>query len=820
MIVPEIGSDKTVTTARQRFAVRSFLVRMAVALAIILLFALFSRAGGPKSVAGTSYFESTSTGQPLIWPLGQLTYYTDQGDLSPVLPNAAANAFVADAFSQWTSVPTAAVGAVSGGQLAEDVNGSNVIASNGVISLPTDIQPSATGTPIAIVYDSDGSVTSALLGSGAGDPTQCFFNAAFGGNDNYGPPATYEHALLVINGQCAQQSSQLVDVEYRLVRLLGTVFGVGWSQVNLNVLTSSPPPTAADFAGFPVMHFVDPLGCVPITRCYANPYQLAPDDIAAISRLYPVTPQNLPSFPGKQLMSSATARIHGSVWFTDTAGNPTQPMQGVNVVARWINPATNLPSRRYAASSVSGFLFTGNAGNPVTGFYDELGDPLSEWGSTSPALEGFFDLSGLPLPNGASAQYQLSIEPLDTTGSAGVGPYAPWLVAPSGTAQPVIVTLAAGQDISQDILMTDTAQPVAPWSASESWTAPAPIPRAGDWTGSLNGYGDVQFFLLPVQANRTLSIGVKAFDDAGNPSELKAQPVIGMWDAADLQGTASPAYTPSPFNTVISGLTRLDAQVSRSANFLIGISDLRGDGRPDYHYEAQVLYADSVSPARVPVSGGVITIQGTGFPQDVIATVGNTPALPLAINAGQILLAVPALRDGVESITITDPSSGASSTMTGAVTCGAAASDTITLLTAVNPSTPVGTQAPSPISVRVLAADGVTPVSGATIGWTATNGTLLSACAGASSCTVTTDESGNARTAITPALIGIASIRATLAPAAYNPAQSVSATLNAVESVTDIGVLSPTLWVAQGATITSRSPPACCATDRRVRVRR
>ena len=241
-------------------------------------------------------------------------------------------------------------------------------------------------------------------------PASVSYNAVFGGDDNYGPPATYLHALVVINGQCAQQSSQLVDVEYRLVRVLGTVFGVGWSQVNPNVLTSKPPPTANDFAGFPLMHYSDPVGCVPITRCYANPYQLAADDAAALSRLYPVTPQNQTTFPGKQVLSTATARIHGSVWFTDPSGNSTQPMQGVNVVARWIDPATNLPSRRYAASSVSGFLFTGNAGNPITGFTDQLGDPLSEWGSTFASQEGFFDLAGLPLPNGTSAQYQLSVE--------------------------------------------------------------------------------------------------------------------------------------------------------------------------------------------------------------------------------------------------------------------------------------------------------------------------------------------------------------------------------------------------------------------------
>ena len=134
------------------------------------------------------------------------------------------------------------------------------------------------------------------------------------------------------------------------------------------------------------------------------------DDVASLSRLYPVTAQNLSNFPGKQIFSAVTARIHGTVWFTDTHGNQTQAMQGVNVVARWIDPATGLPSRRYAAASVSGFLFTGDAGNYITGFDDALGNPFTDWGSASQGLEGFFDLAGLQPPNGSSAQYQLSVE--------------------------------------------------------------------------------------------------------------------------------------------------------------------------------------------------------------------------------------------------------------------------------------------------------------------------------------------------------------------------------------------------------------------------
>ncbi len=780
---------------------RSFLLRLALALAIVFLFALLSRAGGPKNVAGTSYFDSTATGQALVWSQGIITYYTDQGDLSPILPNATANSFVANAFSQWTSVSTAAVAASSGGQLAEDVSGANVILNaDGTISMPADIEPSATGTPVGVVYDYDGTVTNALLGAGAGAASQCFANAVYGSDDNFGSTATYQHALIVINGQCALETSQLTDVEYRLVRVIGAVMGLNWSQLNLNVITGSPVPTAADFAGFPVMHFSDPISCVPITICYANPYQISNDDASALSRLYPVTAQNLSSFPGKHIFSSVTARIFGSVWFTTHAGTGTQPMQGVNVVARWIDPSTGLPSRQYAASSPSGFLFTGNAGNPVTGYDDPLGDPLSQWGSNQTTVEGFFDLGGLPLPGGTAAQYQLNVEPIDPTWSAGVGPYAPFLVSPSGLTQPIVVTVSAGQNVQQNIMMSDSASAIPPWSSSQTWTVPTPVPISGDWVGSLGGYGDAAYFLLPVQANRTLSVAVTAIDESSLASESKVQPVIGMWAASVAQGTAPTSFTPSAFNSLNFGLTRLDASVGTSGAYLIGLSDLRGDGRPDYHYHASVLYADSASPARVSVTGGPVTLQGVGFASGLTATVGSAPATVLAANAGQIVLAAPATGDGVQNITITNPATGAFSAMINALTYGAGASDKLILLIGLNPPTSVGTQATNPVSVRVLAADGVTPVSGATIAWASTNNVQLSACGGAFSCTVTTDQSGNAATWLNPAIAGVATITATLAPAAYGSAQTVNATLEAIESSSDIGVLTPYLWISQGAT--------------------
>ncbi len=768
------------------------LSRVAAFIAIIFSCAELLFAGGPKYVAGSSYFNSSVMGQPLTWSQGQVNYYTDQGDLSPILPNAAANALVASAFSQWTSVATASIAANSAGQLAEDVNGGNIVVdSNGIVIAPADITASSTQTPVGIVYDYDGLVTDALLGNGAGDPSQCFWNAAYGGIDNYSTQANLLHALVIINGQCALQPSQLTDVKYRLVRVLGSVLGLGWSQLNLNVITGNPHGTPDDYAGFPVMHYLDPTNCVPITLCFGNPYQLASDDIAALSRLYP-----------KNTSGSTTARIHGSVYFLNRQGAEGQPMQGVNVFARWIDPSTNLPSHRYAAASVSGFLFTGNAGNPVTGFTDPLGNPYSDFGSSDQTLEGFFDLGGLPIPNGAStAEYQLSVEALDPTWSAGVGPYESAQVATSGSFAPMVITVKAGGDFEQDILMSGSAQAYPPWAGAETWNSPAAILSPGDWVGSLSGYGDASYFLINAQANRTLSVAVTALDETAIPSESKTQPVVGIWSVGDARGSTPPVFTSVPFNSGTFATSRLDAQVFGSNSFIIGIADLHGDGRPDYAYHAHVLYGDSVLPARVPVTGGGITLHGIGFTPGLTVAVGSANLPIAASSAGLITVSAPPQNDGPQTLTITDPLTGAFSVMSAALTFGAASTDEILLVQGANPPTPVGLQAANPMIVKVVASDGLTPVTGATIGWTASNAALLSVCGGTSACSAITDESGIASTWLTPLAAGVANITAALAPGVYNPTPSVVGTLFATSQAVSIGVNTPYLWIAQGANV-------------------
>ena len=207
------------------------------AAAILFFLTQYAGAGGPRYIAGISYFNQGTAGTPLTWAQGTVNYYTDQGTLSPTVSGPQGDALVADAFSQWTSISTAAVTATHAGQLAEDVSGTNVYRnSDGTITMPADIMPTATGTPVGIVYDVDGTVTDALSRTRRRRFFRVLRQRRFRGTRQFCTDANFLHALVVMNGNCVAQLPD-PDVEYRLVRTLGQVLGLGWSQTNLNVQT-------------------------------------------------------------------------------------------------------------------------------------------------------------------------------------------------------------------------------------------------------------------------------------------------------------------------------------------------------------------------------------------------------------------------------------------------------------------------------------------------------------------------------------------------------------------------------------------------------
>jgi hypothetical protein len=767
-------------------------VRRWIAVSIFLFCgAVASRAGDPAFIAGSGYTAGVE-GQPIIWANGSVQYFTDQGNLSPIVTGAQADALVAAAFSAWTSIPGVALTAAQAGHLAEDVSGTNIAATaSGTVTAPADITSSATSTPLGIVYDLDGKVTDALLGQGASGLADCFTNAVFGGPDNFSSSGNIVHALIVINGICAATNAQLPDVQYRLVRTLGRVVGLGWSQANINVLTRVPVPTSDDFAGFPVMHFSDPISCVPIGICYTNATVPKMDDADAMARLYPASANSQPA-----------GRIYGSVYFTDASGSAVQPMQGVNVIARLID-TNNKPSRQFVATSVSGFAFHGNAGNIVNGYLDANGLRYDRWGSNDTTLEGYFDLGELQIPTGQTiAQYQLSAEGLDANWSTGLVPYAPTQVTPSGSFAPVVVTIQNGSNVERDILMLgDEIARTHPGSGS-TYASPAMLPMGGAWGSWMSGYGSTDWFEFTAQGNRTASVAVTAVDESGAATESKLAPVIGIWELSDQSGNPAPAATNFAFNTSNKGMSRLDAQFGTSETYRVGVADFRGDGRPDYFYQASLLYSDTVTPARLSLAGGLAILKGTGFNNRQQVSVGGTGGTTLSASANRIEAVLPAgSLDGVATIQVMDPVSGGFSQMIGALTYGASSTDLLLLLQGSEPASVVGAPAANPLRVRAVAADGVTPVSGATIAWSATNGLQFSACGGAAACSVLSDQVGESASLVTPTAIGQSTVTIALAPASYTTPQTRQATVVATSSVLDLVATTPTRWVGQGATL-------------------
>ncbi len=62
------------------------------------------------------------------------------------------------------------------------------------------------------------------------------------------------------------------------------------------------------------------------------------------------------------------------------------------------------------------------------------------------------------------------------------------------------------------------------------------------------------------------------------------------------------------------------------------IADARGDGRPDFAYQARVLYADTIQPADTSLSGGQITISGMGFRAGNQVLVNGVPAVGIQLD--------------------------------------------------------------------------------------------------------------------------------------------------------------------------------------------
>lgn len=745
--------------------------------------------GGPRWVAGSSYFNASTKGQPIVWSNGQVSYYTDLGALSTQVNQEQANAMVATAAAVWSNVNTAAVSIQWGGSLAEDVNGSNVIAGANGVTLPADIQSTATNRPVAVVYDADGSVINALYGAGASSVLACQNNGVMVNVDNLAATGNIAHALVVVNGLCATTTGQMTNLQYQLIRAFGWVLGLDWSQTNEEMFANDQPTTDG-LAGWPIMHPVERLCNGGGGACMPNSTTLRTDDIAALNRLYPVTAANAGSFPGKTVTATATLSVQGTIQFERGQG-----MQGVNVV---LQPLVNgVPDIRYTATAVSGVYFPGNVGNPISGTTDAAGNALNRFGSDDESLEGYFDLSGVPLPPGVStAQYQLTFEAVNPlyAGGLSVGPYTTGQAAPSGT-MPVVAlgTLEAGSAVTQSVVISDAGDETES-GADGTEDSPANVPPTGEWGGRITGYGHTGWFQLWVQGGREFTIEAQALDESGEDSESKAQIVIGAWNGTDTVGTAPVTGTVQPFNGNTSGLTALPVLTVADSEVRIGLADFRGDGRPDYAYRGRILYADSVSPARIPAEGGQIVIRGLGFQPSVAVSVNGVAAQVNSVTPNVIVATAPPSggATGDVLVEVEDMQTlGVAAIATG-VSYDAEPDDAISILTAPAGSVPIGV--PQPFTVRVINVTTQAAAPGVTVTFALTEGIAALGC-GQNPCSVVTSGDGTATLTLTSTSSALAQVTAAL-----TSGSSVIAEFSG-SAPPSIVALTPNLYLALGTTM-------------------
>lgn len=357
--------------------------RLLIALSTGLV-ALSSFAGGPLVLGGPT---AGVDGQPFVWNnSASIGYRVDAGPLGNVT-NATAVSMVATAFSRWSSIATASISFRSLGTIT-GVTGGNVKTLADFETVYASCQ-AATQSPI--IFDDDSSLLLALTGDSGvlGLTGPCALTS-----DGH-----IQSAFSILGNPSGLTSTQLQAV---MVHEFGHFAGLDHSDVGEPLSTDT---TQADIDNIPTMYWML------ITDKQATPKA---DDRAWMSKLYPSSNYN-----------STYGMIRGDVLFSDGQ----YPVQDYLVVARKVDDIHGT-----AVSSISGYRFTGDPGQPYTadylactpptactnGYYD-YNDGGSVFGSRDTSLIGTFEI---PVPPG---DYILELH-----GTAGgkIGPITPMLPAP------------------------------------------------------------------------------------------------------------------------------------------------------------------------------------------------------------------------------------------------------------------------------------------------------------------------------------------------------------------------------------------------------
>jgi hypothetical protein len=749
-----------------------------------------AHAGGPRFVTGNGWW--AQAGQAIPFYTSSPAYYTDPGDLSATVPHAQADAMVAAAAASW-NVPTSSLLLQQGGELAEHVSSANVYFNGSEMVFPADV--SATNyqnIPIAVIYDTDGSVIDTLLGEGASDPSGCRQTGVVESVDSIGLEGAIHHAMLILNGRCVGSTpQQLTQMQYQLERAFGRVVGLAWSQINDGLFTGATPATAGAISFWPIMHPIDVL-CGPYSyQCITNPFQLRADDLNALALLYPVTNSNLTvGGNSKQLSSSYAVNLTGDTQF------PTgQGMDLLNVTVAYDPPGSGTLQ---VTSGVTGALYQENSGNPVTGAESFNENTGMEW----PYEEG---LTSIPrTPDSYVADLFMVTEAIDPlyTGDYAIAPYERPPVTPSGSAQMMVAWSAPAGTGGAFYSTASNAPSTCPGTGDGTQSAPAESDASGWWNGELCPVGHSSWWSVQISPGSTWTIEVTALDESGAATMNKAQPVLGVWNTGD-GGLPTVASQPYSMNALQPGVTQLQMLASTSAkNYTFVVSDQYGEGRPDFAYTARVLYASSVTPTQVSQTGGEIVISGEGFRQGNQVVVNGVPAVVLSSTANQIMARVPTMAAAGASLNapvdvmVMDIATGGTTDISSAFSY-ADVQPGIAVLVSAPASLETGILASTPFSVRFLQPDGVTPIVSEPVQVSVVSGSAtLSACGGGASCVLATNAMGLVQTTVTGTGAGPVVLNAT----DISGSAGVLVTVLDANPVRVVSIANAPIYVAAGAT--------------------
>jgi hypothetical protein len=299
---------------------------------------------------------NTSKPIPVYTDLGVFTY--DFDGVTPFITNQRANELVAYAIGQWSQVPTSTLKAYVAGSFAQVPSiGVDITAANAA-----KVYGQFNGGGMHVVYDTDGSILEEVFGV----PKWAVLGIAFPeigeDTDGDGQVDTITEATALMNGFAVGAGDplglQFVGV---MTHEFGHALNLSHSQVNGPMAAFSYPGFQDLYPGVPgcvAPRHIPGWGGNDMPHAYVetmfpfiNPYsengrEMAsvnmPDDIAAISNLYPTA-----------AYKANTGSISGTLRLKDGR----TPYSGINIIAR--NVADPL---RDAVSAMSGDMTQGKVG--------------------------------------------------------------------------------------------------------------------------------------------------------------------------------------------------------------------------------------------------------------------------------------------------------------------------------------------------------------------------------------------------------------------------------------------------------------------------